>query len=248
MTDITDRFALVTGSARGIGAAIAHKLAAAGARVLAVDRRESDLTIQAMPGTTSRIERLTADIRDLDAIRERLEAADCWPDIVVNNAAIAPRRPVLDLDRDTLESTLDINLIAPVLLTRMIIERLLTEQRPGCVVNVASVNAYRGHPDLLHYNASKAAMLSVTRTLASAWGRAGIRVNAVVPGSTWTEIWPEGGFTDQDRESYAALNPLGRFAEPSEIAAVVLFLVSTDAAFVNGAEVVADGGLTSSAT
>lgn len=244
MADLRGHCALVTGGARGIGAAIVHRLEAAGARVLAVDLREAEL--EALTGsTTGRVECLASDVRDLDRLRAWLESREAWPDILVNNAAVAPRRPVLELDRETLETVLDVNLVSPVLLTRLVVGRLLDQGRTGTVINVASVNAYRGHPDLLPYNAAKAALLSVTRTLSTELGPRGIRVNAVCPGSTWTEIWPEGGFTEEDRERYARTNPLGRFAEPDEIARVVEFLASTDASFVNGAEIVADGGLTS---
>ena len=143
MADLRGRCALVTGGARGIGAAIVHRLDAAGARVLAVDLRDAELEALTR-AMTGRVECLAADVRDLDRLRAWLESRDTWPDVLVNNAAVAPRRPVLELDRETLETVLDVNLVSP-LLTRLVAERLLDQGRPGAVVNVASVNAYRGH-------------------------------------------------------------------------------------------------------
>jgi NAD(P)-dependent dehydrogenase (short-subunit alcohol dehydrogenase family) len=238
--DLAGRCALVTGAARGIGLAVARQLAHAGARVLLCDVLGDALTAAAatVPG-----EQLCADVRDTDAIANWLNFRDAPPDILVNNAAIAPRTPLAQLDLDVLTSTFAVNVIAAIRLSQLVAARLISSDRGGSIINVSSVNAYRGHPDLLHYNASKAAMLSATRTMAAAWGPHHIRVNAVCPGSTWTDIWEEGGFSANDRENYASRNPMKRFATPEEIANVVTFLASEQSSFVNGAEIIADGGL-----
>jgi NAD(P)-dependent dehydrogenase (short-subunit alcohol dehydrogenase family) len=243
MNELAGRRVLVTGAARGIGRAVAARMCAEGAHVVMCDVLDSVLTnaVTTMPDECAVA--LQADVRDTNVISSWLDEHDAWPDILVNNAAIAPRTPIAELTADLLGETFAINATAGILLAQRVAARLIRAGRPGSIVNVASVNAYRGHDELLHYNASKAALLSATRTLASAWGPHGVRVNALCPGSTWTDIWEEGGFSRADRDHYASRNPLRRFATPDEIAEAVLFLASDRASFVNGAELVADGGL-----
>lgn len=240
MIDLNGRCAVVTGAARGIGLAISQRLSEAGATVLMVDVDERRLHDAATGMRDARA--IACDVRDTAGIAKALRDAPQWPDILVNNAAIAPRSPLYELDESVLDETLAINFVSAVHLSRLVATQLRDDARPGCIVNVSSVNAFRGHVELLHYNASKAALLSATRTMAAGWGPDGIRVNAVCPGSTATEIWDE--FTDAERASYEQKNPLGRFATPREIADAVAFLASDAAAFVNGAVLVVDGGLT----
>lgn len=242
MTDLTGRCVLVTGAARGIGLAVARRAVRDGARVLMCDVL-GDVLHGAASTVDGPAETLSTDVRDTDRIGAWLDGRDTWPDVLVNNAAIAPRTPIAELGEDLLSTTFAVNVVAAVRLSQLVAARLIDDGRPGSIVNVSSVNAYRGHPDLLHYNASKAALLSATRTMASAWARHGIRVNAVCPGSTDTGIWAEGGFSQDDRDSAAARNPMGRFADPDEIAEVVAFLAGQRSSFVTGAELVADGGL-----
>lgn len=243
MSELVGQRVLVTGAARGIGRAVATRMCAEGAHVVMCDILDGALmeAVEAMPGGGA--EALRADVRDTAMISSWLDEHDAWPDVLVNNAAIAPRTPIADLDAELLGETFAVNATAGVVLAQRVATNLIETGQAGSIVNVASVNAYRGHVELLHYNASKAALLSATRTLAAAWGPHGVRVNAVCPGSTWTDIWEEGGFSQADRDDYAGRNPLRRFASPDEIAEVVLFLASGRASFINGAEIVADGGL-----
>lgn len=244
MTELGGRCALVTGSARGIGLAIARRMAEAGAQVLMCDLLgdELDAAARSMPGGAAAT--LRADVRDTGQIAAWFDAITTWPDILVNNAAVAVRTPLNELSDEQLNTTLAVNVVAPVRLSQLVATWLIDHHLQGSIINVSSVNAYRGHTDLLHYNASKAALLSVTRTMAAAYGQYGIRVNSICPGSTWTDIWDEGGFSKQDRDEYAARNPMKRFAQPAEIAEVAAFLASGQSSFINGAEIVADGGLT----
>jgi NAD(P)-dependent dehydrogenase (short-subunit alcohol dehydrogenase family) len=243
MSDLAGKGVLVTGAARGIGRAICERMCAEGAYVIMCDVVDAalDQAVDAMPVGTATS--LHADVRDTAAIASWLDEHDAWPDVLVNNAAIAPRTRIAELDADLLADTFAVNATAGIMLAQRVGGRLIESGSKGSIVNVASVNAYRGHAELLHYNASKAAMLSATRTLAAAWGQHGVRVNAVCPGSTWTDIWQEGGFSQADRDDYASRNPMRRFAQPLEIAEAVLFMASDRASFVTGAELVADGGL-----
>jgi NAD(P)-dependent dehydrogenase (short-subunit alcohol dehydrogenase family) len=119
----------------------------------------------------------------------------------------------------------------------------MKQARSGVIINVASVNAFRGQPEMLAYNASKAALVSLTKTLSVELGPHGVRAVCVCPGSVNTPIWDRGGW-DDERDAMAQTIPLRRFADPAEIAAVVAFLASDDASFITGCAIVADGGLT----
>lgn len=241
---LAGRTALVTGAARGIGRAIAARLAAEGARVTACDIQGDRLAaVVAGLGAHGEVEALAADVADHEAMA-RLLAGRAEPyDVLVNNAAIAPRIPLRELRPDDLREVLRVNVEAAVFLSREAGRAMCAAGR-GSIVNVASVNAMRGQPDMLHYNASKAALVSATQTLAVEFAGHGVRVNAVCPGSTWTEIWEEGGWGEADRAAFAERIPLGRFARPEEIAAVVAFLAGDDASYVTGHALVVDGGLT----
>ncbi|RIQ19000.1 SDR family NAD(P)-dependent oxidoreductase [Jiangella rhizosphaerae] len=238
------RTALVTGGARGIGRAIVRRLLAEGARVATCDVRERDLELlQAAAGDTpGRLACFTADVRDTEQVVAALDRIG-WPvDILVNNAALAPRIPSLELSPAQFDLVLDVNVASAFRLARAMVERARGAELS--IVNVASVNALTGQPEMAHYNASKAALLSLTRTLAVEWACLGVRVNAVCPGSTWTDAWEEGGWDAETKERLAAKNPLRRFARPEEIAGPVVFLAGPDATFVTGHGLVVDGGLT----
>lgn len=243
MTNLEGRVALVTGAARGIGAAIARRLHEAGALVVLVDVNADNVAKTAADlGGEPNVLSLGADARDAEGIAAWLDERGLVPDILVNNAAIAPPHPALELPPRVLSEVLSVNVEAPVHLARAVARRLIEAARPGSIVNIASVNAYRGIPEMLAYNASKAALLAASRTMAVEWAPHHIRVNAVCPGTTRTEIWDEGNFTDEERQAFADKNAMKRVADPSEIAAAVLFLASDEASFVTASELVADAG------
>ncbi|MEU6411238.1 SDR family NAD(P)-dependent oxidoreductase [Microbispora sp. NPDC046933] len=242
MTRLAGRTALVTGAARGIGRAVAARLAAEGARVTACDV-QADRLAAAVAELSGEVEPLVADVADHAAMARLIGARPVPYDVVVNNAAVAPRIPLADLSPEDLRETLRVNVEAAVFISREAGRAMCAAGR-GSIVNVASVNAMRGQPDMLHYNASKAALVSVTQTLAVEYARFGVRVNAVCPGSTWTEIWAESGWDEETKAHFTGRIPLHRFAAPEEIAAAVAFLAGDDASYVTGHALVVDGGLT----
>jgi NAD(P)-dependent dehydrogenase (short-subunit alcohol dehydrogenase family) len=242
VSNLSGRTALVTGSARGIGLAIATRLQADGAATVLCDV-DKDALAEASESLGG-VPAFAGDVLDVETLGAWLSEQNLLVDILVNNAAIAPRVASLELTPEILGEVMAVNFEAPVHLARLVAARLIEAGRAGAIVNVSSVNAYRGIPEMLPYNASKAAMVSATTTLAVEWADHGIRVNAVLPGSTRTRIWEEGGFTEEERAAFAARNPLRRLAEPSEIAAAVAFLASDEASFITGHALVADGGLT----
>jgi NAD(P)-dependent dehydrogenase (short-subunit alcohol dehydrogenase family) len=245
MTTLDGRTALVTGAARGIGKATAQRLLQDGARVALCDIDGPALEKTAAElAEDGEVHWYTCDIREPAEIGRLLDSTGLQPDILVNNAAVSPRIALSELTTEKFSEVLRVNVTSGVMLAQLIVGRLVATGRSGSIVNISSVNAMRGQTEMLHYNASKAALISATQTMAVEWAPVGIRVNAVCPGSTWTEAWEDGGWTEDDKVAFARKNPLGRFAKPSEIASVVAFLVSDDASYVTGHALIADGGLT----
>jgi NAD(P)-dependent dehydrogenase (short-subunit alcohol dehydrogenase family) len=240
MRGLDGKRAIVTGAARGIGRAIADRLAAEGARVAAVDVAAVDDAALA----------IRADVRDEDAVRaavDRVSAELGGVDIVVANAAIQltgedDRADRLDLD--VWRATLEVNLTG-AFLTAKHGTRALLAAGGGAIVCVGSpAGAYGIARGLQAYAASKAGMIGLVRTMAADYAGNGIRVNAVYPGITETPMndWWTGD--PETRAEVLAPVPLGRAARAEEIAAVAAFLASDDASYVTGAVWTVDGGLT----
>jgi 3-oxoacyl-[acyl-carrier protein] reductase len=244
---------LVTGASRGIGCATAELLAAEGARLLLVGRDRDALAENAPRGA----EILPADVTQPDA-GERIVAA-CIErlggvDVLVNNAGTSFVKPLEQLTDEDWDGQWRLNVRAPERLMRAAAP-LMAEQRWGRIVNVVSTSGKRPSLRNAAYSVTKAAQLSLSRAYADTWVRKGVLVNAVAPGLTASELWRgEGGLADQtvaagaaeDRDAAmaaaAAGVPLGRFAEPHEIAAVIVFLCSERASDVVGAAWSVDGG------
>jgi acetoacetyl-CoA reductase len=220
------RRALVTGSARGIGRAIAEALAADGLEVVGVDVLEQKGGIQ-------------ADLADLrDCARVPLEAGPI--DVLVNNAAVLFRTPLEEFTVEEFDRTVAVNLRAVFLLAQALAPDM-AERGWGRIVNVSSIGARDGR--LSHgavYAATKAGVIAPTRSFALRYGAAGVTANAVAPGGVETEMTT--AIPEETRARYIAGIPAARFAEPEEVAAVVAFLASERAAFVNGATVDVNGG------
>ncbi len=236
-TQLDGQTALVTGGTAGIGLACARLLAGAGAAVLITgrDRARGEAAAAAL-GAGVRF--IRADIADLDSVAE-LVAQGSRVDILVNNAASFPGALTLEQDVASFESTFDTNVRGTYFLVAGLVPGMLARGH-GSIINVTSMVASKGVAGASVYSASKAAVESLTRTWAAEFGPGGVRVNAVAPGPTDTEgVVAEWG--DANDELGRAL-PLGRTAEPTEIAEAVLFLASSASSFVTGATLHADGG------
>lgn len=235
MTELTGLTALVTGGTAGIGFETARLLAAAGASVITTGR-SADRGAAAAAELGVRF--IAADLADLESV-EAL-ARQCGDvDIVVNNAASFPSALTVEQDVATFESTFDTNVRGAYFLVAALVPGMLRRGR-GSIVNVTSMVAFKGVPGASSYSASKAAVESLTRTWATEFGPHGVRVNSVAPGPTATPgVAAEWG--DTNDELGRGL-PLGRTAQPAEIAQAVLFLASPRSSFITGSTLHADGG------
>ncbi len=230
---------VVTGSTGGIGAEVVRQLRAEGARVVSSGRSADG------PGD----HHVVVDLAQRgDPERLIVEAADRLGglDVLVNNVGGTDIRKLADLSDDDWQASFELNLMSAVRATRAALPLL---KNGGSIVNVSSTAAKRPSSGMPDYSVMKAAMLSFSRLVADLHAGDGIRCNAVTPGPTATDAWlGEGGLADQQGERDAVLakvgagRPLGRLAEPSEIAAVVVFLASDAASYVTGAAWSADGG------
>ncbi|MDA4108422.1 SDR family NAD(P)-dependent oxidoreductase [Mycolicibacterium holsaticum] len=235
--ELTNYTALVTGGTAGIGRACAALLAAEGASVIITGRdRTRGQAAAEQIGANARF--IRADLSDLESVQNLVrQAGDV--DILINNAASFPGAPTIEQDVASFEKTFDTNVRGTYFLAAGLVTGML-ERGHGCIVNVTSMVASKGVPGASTYSASKAAVESLTRTWAAEFGRYGVRVNAVAPGPTKTEgVAAEWGETN---EELGRSLPLGRTADPEEIADAVLFLASPRASFITGSTLHADGG------
>ena len=245
MTKFDKQVALVTGSARGIGQAIALKLAAEGADLVLCD-----LKVEWLEDTAAQARALgrtvccyAADVScaaDVDAVVAAAKEAYGHIDILVNNAGITKDGLLLRMSEADWDAVLDVNLKGVFLFSKAV-AKIMTKQRSGAMVNVASVIGVIGNAGQCNYGASKAGVIAFTKSIAKELSRRNIRVNAVAPGfiqSKMTDALPE-----KVQQQMLATIPLARFGTPADVANVVAYLASEDAAYVNGQVLNVCGGM-----
>jgi len=241
--------AVVTGAGRGIGRAIAVAMASAGADVAVASRTESELEAVAEEirslGLGALVVRTDASVEaEMAALVERTVAELGGLDIMVNNAGVAPfLASFLDTRPDGFEKHFGINFWSAVYGTRAA-GRIMVEQGSGCVLNLASIDAFMVDPELSYYGAAKAAIVNLTRATAFEWAATGVRVNALAPGWIDTAM-NEAERNDPEAEAkILSAIPMGRWGRPEEIAAAAVFLCSPAASFITGETLIIDGGQT----
>jgi NAD(P)-dependent dehydrogenase (short-subunit alcohol dehydrogenase family) len=244
--DLTGRTALVTGASRGIGAATARLLAAHGAHVIVSSRKLDACAavaaeIRAGGGSAAAVAAHIGNTGSVDALFAAIASESRAVDILVNNAAANPYfGPMLDMDLAAFDKTVEVN-IRGYFYTTLLAARGM-RGRGGAIVNVASINGRRAAPGQGVYSLTKAAILSMTEGFAKELAGENIRVNAVLPGLTDTKFASALTQNPQILNSLLRMIPLGRVAQPEEIAPMILFLCSPAAAYVTGASFAVDGG------
>jgi NAD(P)-dependent dehydrogenase (short-subunit alcohol dehydrogenase family) len=245
--ELEGKTAFVTGGAMGIGAAVAELLAQCGANVVIVDRAraEAEALAQRLGGSTLAI---TADVASGEAVAAAVRTTvDRFGgiDIVSNNAGIQRYGTVETTTEAGWDEVMDVNLKSVYLVCHHAIEHL--RARRGAVVNMASVQSFATQRGVAAYTTGKHALIGLTRSMALDFAADGVRVNAVAPGSVDTPMlrWAVEQDPDPERlmRTIHAMHPMGRIAQPSEIAEAVAFLASPRASFITGATLVVDGGL-----
>jgi 3-oxoacyl-[acyl-carrier protein] reductase len=246
----TDRVAVVTGAARGIGLAIAEKLGKEGATVILVDRSAAVLKeAETLKGAGLRASGAVVDVGSSAALREFVGQAlksHGRVDILVNNAGIAPKKSnglkntTEEIEESEWQQVLNVNLTSAFLLCKACIPSMRANKW-GRIINMASV-AGRSKSEIAsaHYCASKAGLIGFSRVLANEVGRDGIRVNCIAPGRIMTPLAAVAG--DEVNQGYIKLIPTGRLGTPNDIARVASFLASDDVDFVTGAVIDVNGG------
>lgn len=250
MSTLAGHRVLVTGGSRGIGRATALACARAGAAVAfnysrGEDGAEADDTLAALRPTGVRVHAVQADVADSAAVTalfaELREALGGAPDILVNNAAVSHDALLMMLPEAAWRRVLDVDLTGAFLCSRAALRGMIAG-RWGRIVNVVSPAAFFGKEGASAYAAAKGGLVALTKSLAREMARYGITVNAVSPGFVQTRLISE--LDEARRGDLARQIPLGRFADPDEIAAAILFLASPAASYLTGTTIHVDGGLT----
>jgi NAD(P)-dependent dehydrogenase (short-subunit alcohol dehydrogenase family) len=239
------RTAIVTGSGRGIGAAVAAALDTAGHRVALVARSNDALEAVAA-GLANDPVVIPADLADPDApahvVHEALGAFGGRLDVLVNNAGQAVRKPATEVTAADVDQLFAVNVRAPLLASAAALGTM-SATGSGSIVNISSISGRRGAPWRSVYAATKAALDGMTRSMAMEFGPAGIRVNSVAPGVVLTDMWEQQLARDGVADAVLGVIPTRRLSTAAEVAEVVAFLASDAASAITGEVISADGGI-----
>ncbi len=242
---LADRVCIVTGAAGGLGLAYARRLCEEGAAVVLADCRENTPEVRALTASNSRTLFVRTDVGSMEDAQRLADGTISKfgrVDGLINNAAVFTdlvRRPLEELSLQDWERVLAVNVIGTFACIRAVVPTMKAQKR-GKIINVASNAAHKGLPFLLHYVASKGAVIAMTRALAWELGPFGITVNAIAPGYVLHETTAK---TDRGRnQQVISLRALGRTETPEDLLGTIVFLLSSDSDFITGQTIVVDGG------
>jgi NAD(P)-dependent dehydrogenase (short-subunit alcohol dehydrogenase family) len=243
--DLDGRVVIVTGGTRGIGRALAEGCVAAGARVVVASRKAdacaaTEAHLRGQGGEALGVPTHLGDLDALTALVDRTAEHFGGVDVVINNAANALAQPLGAFTPEAWSKSFDVNLRGPVFLVQQALPHLQASEH-AAVLNIISVGAFLYSADVAMYAAGKAALLSFTRSMAAAYARYGIRVNALAPGSTDTDMTRNTPPAFQQAMAAAAIQ--NRIADPDEMVGPALLLVSDAGSFITGQVLLADGGM-----
>jgi 3-oxoacyl-[acyl-carrier protein] reductase len=235
--------ALVTGASRGIGAAIAERLARDGAKVIGTATTEAGVvrigeSLAAHGGRGALLD--VASQASIDALIGEIEAKEGAVSILCNNAGITRDMLLLRMKSDDWDTVINTNLASVFRLSKAVLRGMM-KARKGRIINISSVVAATGNPGQANYSAAKAGMLGFTKSLAREIGSRGITVNAIAPGFIDTDM--TRGLDEAQRAALYAQIPLGRLGQPADIAAAAAFLASAEAAYITGETLHVNGGM-----
>lgn len=248
--DLSGRVALVTGSTRGIGAVLADGLAQAGATVVlhgrdpaALETRRAELAAKV---GAKRVHATSFDVTDHNAVLSalgKLAEETGGVDVLVNNAGVQHREPLLEVSVENFEKVLGTNLTAPFLVGREV-ARGMVERGRGKIINIASVQSELARPTIGPYTAAKGGLRNLTRAMAAEWAGSGIQVNAIAPGYLETEM-TAALVADKAFDAWLrGRTPAGRWGSPQDVVGPVVWLASAGSDYVNGQTIYVDGGMT----
>lgn len=248
--ELTGRTAVVIGGTSGIGRAIAHGMAQAGADVVCTSRRQDQVDAAAaeIEGFGKRTLRVTSDVGDkasLEHLLTQCTAEFGKVDILVNSAGRTKRTPTLELDEDEWNGIMETNLTGTLRACQVFGEHMVANGY-GRIVNIASLSTFVALYEVAAYSASKAAVASLTKSLAVEWAKKGVNVNAIAPGVFRTALNQKLLDESPRGQEFLTRTPMGRFGQVEELAGAAVFLASEAASFVTGEILVVDGGFLAS--
>ena len=244
------KVALVTGGGRGIGRAIARRLAEAGASVVIASRKLENLEatsreFASLPGRIIPIACHVGRLAEIENLVRQTEAQAGPVDILVNNSATnLGQGPALAATDEMFDKILEINVKSALRLIRLVVPRMIERKAGGSIINIASVSGLKPQPGGLLYSFTKAGLIMMTRSWAQEFGPHGIRVNALAPGLIQTEFSEYFWKDDARRKAFEAQQPIRRLGQPEDVAGLALHLASDESAFITGQVFVIDGGYT----
>ncbi len=245
--DLSGRTALITGSSRGIGLALAQGLAEAGARVILNSRKQADVdeAVAKLKSQGFDVRGAAFDVADQDSVAAAFAAFDAQGleiDILINNAGIQHRAPMLELDLKDWQRVIDTNLTAAFLVGKEAAKRMVARARGGKIINIGSLTSEAARATVAPYTVAKGGIKLLSRAMAAEWAKHDIQANSIGPGYILTDM-NEALVNDPKFDAWVkSSNPSQRWGKPEELAGAAIFLASAASNYVNGQIIYVDGG------